>query len=130
MKPSYSLTTSVVSTSSAPKSIINIHPNLPFPIQPNSQKPSHIFISLSLSNLFSYQLFIYLLQITMAKNVAPQSPFEKNSLTSIDQLALAKRCSHGIFIFMLAFSSLLTNLLLIVYINSSWLYINLQYDGV
>ncbi|BBH08463.1 early nodulin-related protein [Prunus dulcis] len=42
----------------------------------------------------SYQLFIYLLQITMAKNVAPQSPFEKNSLTSIDQLALAKRCSH------------------------------------
>lgn len=30
----------------------------------------------------------------MAKNVAPQSPFEKNSLTSIDQLALAKRCSY------------------------------------
>ena len=60
----------------------------------------HNLLSFLSTNLIHYSIFfIYSLQ--MAKNVA-ESPLERNNLASLDnKLAMAKRCSHGIFALLL-----------------------------
>ena len=60
----------------------------------------HNLLSFLSTNFIHYSIFfIYSLQ--MAKNVA-ESPLERNNLASLDnKLAMAKRCSHGIFALLL-----------------------------